>query len=136
MPRPRTIDAFGPEYEQLLLRAEAGLRTAKEFTVQFESPNVAHSLRHSCYQYMKALRTSNKRPDLTAICADWSLRVAGSALVFYRRADAADARAIRAALHLPEGFADGRAIEGTIAAENALSSHLERLAEIRARKDE
>ncbi len=136
MPRLNTLENFGPEYEQLLLRAHEALQNKPEFAIQFASNNVAASLRTRAYGYFKALRTSNSRPDLCAISTGLSMRVAGSALVFFRRENSADAIALREALGLAEGFADGGANAGVIVADNGLSSHLDHLRRIRERKEQ
>ena len=135
MPRSTDLSTYGPEYEQLLLRASAALANSSEFAVQFESGNIATSIRTRTYGYFKALRSSNTRPDLTAISSNISMRVAGSALVFFKREDAVDAIAIRRALSLPDGFASTGANEGLMVPESSLSSHLDKLNSIRERKN-
>lgn len=135
MPRKNTLDTFGPEFEQLLLRADHALRNGSpEFAVQFSSPNLAAKLRFRAYAYFRALKSSPDRPDLTAMCTDLSIRTASSALVFFRTQDSADARALRTALGLPEGFADTQRITGVIAPSSGHSANLEKLNEIRNRK--
>ena len=136
MGRSTDLTHYGPEYEQLLLRAEEGLHDKDEYTVQFASNNVATSIRTRTYGYFKALRESGKRPDLCAISTGLSMRVAGSALVFFRRENAADAVALRNALGLPDGFAEGGGNVGMVVApQSGLSSHLQKLDEIRSRKN-
>ncbi len=136
MPRKTDLKSFQPEFEQLLLRANECLHSpGAEFTLQFASSNLAASLRHRMYQYFKALRECVDRPDLTEIAQDISMRTAGSALVFFRNADALHARAIREALGLSDGFADGTDTRGVIAPQSGLSSHLQKLDEIRSRKN-
>ena len=135
MPRTPDLSSYGTEYEQLVLRADAELaKGIDEYTVQFDSPNMANSIRTRAYGYFKAIRNSATRPDLAAISTGLSMRIAGSALVFFRRENAADAVAIRAALGLAEGFADGHETTGVIAPNSGLSSHLEKLEAIRSRK--
>lgn len=134
MPRTPDLSSYGPEYEQLLLRAAEALKTKDEFAVQFDSNNVAASLRTRTYGYFKALRSCNNRPDLSAISSGLSMRIAGSALVFFRRENAADVVALRAALGLADGFNDNGENAGVIAPNSGLSSHLEKLEAIRSRK--
>lgn len=125
---------YGPEYEQLLLRVHEGLQTKAEFAVQFAEGRVAHSIQARTRAYFRALQASSDRPDLVAMCSNLSSRLAGSALVFYRREDAPDAMALRDALGLTKGFADGVDTRGVLAPDSSLSSHLDKLKEIRKRK--
>lgn len=134
MPRTPTLASYGPEYEQLILRADHELSTGREeYAVQFDTPNIARAIRTRAYGYFKALRNDGKRPDLTGICTNLSMRIAGSALVFFRCENSVDAVAIRNALKLEIGFADVET-RGVIAPESGLSTHMERLKEIRERK--
>lgn len=133
MPRSNELSDFGPEYEQLLLRVHEGLQHGTEFTIQFNSQNVADTVRSRAYAYMRALKDGT-RPDLSAIANQFSIRRAASALVFYRKSDAPDAVALREALGLADGFADGTSTTGVIAPQTGLSSHLNKLREIRERK--
>lgn len=121
---------FLPEYEQLLLRAAASLQSDNEYPIQFATPKLANSVQARFRAYVRALKSSNDRPDLTAACANISTRIAGSALVFFRREDSVDAVAIRDALGLAPGFADGADNRGVIAP----STHLDALKRIRERK--
>ena len=121
---------FNPEYEQLLLRASAALSSNSEFPVQFTTPKIANSVQARFRAYVRALKSTNDRPDLTAAAANISTRIAGSALVFFRREDSVDAMAIRDALGLAPGFADGMASSGVITP----STHLDTLKRIRERK--
>jgi NAD-specific glutamate dehydrogenase len=136
MPRKKTIDAFRPEFEQLLLRAHAHLSTgAREFTVQFASNNVSAGIRSRTYQYFAALRESKLRPDLTALCTGLSMRCAGAALVFFRSEDSIEATQLREALGLPRGFDELDSSRGVVAhAPSGLSSNLDKLESIRERK--
>lgn len=106
----KTLDSFGPEYEQLLLRAHTELNSptnvALEFTVQFADVKVSSSVQMKFREYLRVLRRSSQRPDLVAISMPISTRVAGAALVFFRRENSVDAIAIRHALGLADGFAD------------------------------
>lgn len=121
---------FAPEYEQLLLRASAALQSNSECPVQFATPRIANSVQARFRAYVRALKSSNDRPDLTAAATNISSRIAGSALVFFRREDSVDAMAIRDALGLSPGFADGSDTRGVIAP----STHLDTLKRIRERK--
>lgn len=134
MPRTPDLSSYGPEYEQLLLRAGEALNSTNEFAVQFADNNTANSIRTRTYGYFKALRSNATRPDLCAVCSGLSMRVAGSALVFFRRENSADAVALRHALGLADGFSDGNQSAGVIAPNSGLSSHLEKLEAIRSRK--
>lgn len=103
MAKSKTLRDFGPEFETLLLRADAAFRSGQsEFVVDFLDSKAAHSVRFNCYAYFKALRSDRARPDLVVACQDLSMRLAGGALVFYRSNDSNAAAAIRAALNLPK----------------------------------
>jgi len=133
MPKGKQMKDFGPEFEQMLLRVDkAMLQGVDDFPVQFGAQTIAHSLRFRIYQYFQALRASGDRPDLTAMCSGLSMRVAGSALVFYRRGEDKESEALRNALGLEKGFADGPTTPGVTVAESALTTNLEELARIRA----
>ena len=135
MPRRTDLPSFGKSYEQLLLRAHSSLSTgAEEFTVQFDSPNVAKSIRGRCYAYFKAIRSSKDRPDLAALLDGISIRTAGSALVFFRRGEELDELAIRRALGLGDGFDEIGAARGVLVPQSAHTDALEKLKSIRGRK--
>lgn len=106
MPRSNHPDDYGPEYEQLLLRAYTHLQShpGQDFTIQLEAPNVSASLKAKVYAYLRSLRKENARQDLIAMAGTLSLRCAGCAIVFFRREDSWDARALRDALGLGEDF--------------------------------
>lgn len=136
MPRTRTkpgIESFGPEYEQLLLRAVEGLKHSHEFAVQFAETSIANSVQIRYRTFVRAIKESDTRPDLAALCADLSTRTAGSALIFFRRADSADCIALREALGLSEGFAESGST-GVLAPSSPLQTNLERLQQIRVAK--
>lgn len=111
MPRSKHSADYGPEYEQLLLRAYTSLQTrpGEDYTIQLETPNVSASLKAKIYAYLRSLREENARPDLVAMAGTLSLRCAGCAVVFFRRQDSWDARALRNALGLDEDFAQDAA---------------------------
>lgn len=133
MPRKNELADFGPEFSQLLLRVDAAfLKGADEFPIQFDTQKTAHSLRFRVYSYFQALRQSGDRPDLTAMCTNLSMRVAGSALVFYRRGEDKESEALRNALGLEKGFADGPSTPGVATAPTVLHNNLSQLAAIRA----
>lgn len=130
MPRSRRPQAYGDEYEQLLLRAFTS--TSKgDFTLQLESPNAAASLRSKIYAYFTALRSSSTRADLVEMADKLSVRTAGSALVLFRAEDSWDARALRSALGLEKGFNEVGQAAGVVAPANP---HLERLKSLRSSK--
>lgn len=129
MPRSRRPTAYGPEYEQLLLRSFTESANG-DFTLQMDSPNAAASLRAKIYAYFSALRKSSPDSDSVQMCNRLSLRCAGSALVIFRSEDSWDARALRNALGLEEGFADVGGSTGVIAPS---SPNLEKLREIRSK---
>jgi hypothetical protein len=133
MPRRNALNSFGPEFEQLLLQATNALRKGQqEYAVEFSSQKACHSVKFRMYAYMKALRESADRPDLTALQTNLSLRAVSCSLYFYRSGDDLDAKAIREALNLPDGFADGPSSAGVVNPESPLSENLERLRNIRA----
>lgn len=131
--RPRTkkaLESYGPEYEQMLLHAHEHLQRGEMFEVPFATEGIATTIKMSVYRYFQALRESPKRPDLAALCAEISMRTTNNMLVFFRRGDSLDAIAIRNALGLAPGFADGSDSRGVIAP----STHLDTLKRIRERK--
>lgn len=129
MAKLRTLRDFGPEFEALLTRADAALRSGQsEFVVDFLDSKAAHSVRFNCYAYFKALRNDRARPDLVVACQDLSMRLAGGALVFYRSNDSNAAAAIRAALNLPK-IDDVLTTIAPMA--STLDGNLERLRELR-----
>jgi hypothetical protein len=135
MPRKNDLPSFGPEFEQLLLRAYDHLKAGNdEFSVDFASQTLAHNVKFRCYDYFKALRESTLRPDLVGCCTNLSMRTVGTSLHFYRKGDDAASAAIRAALSLPKDFADGPTRADILTAPTALDKNLERLAEVRASK--
>jgi hypothetical protein len=135
MPRRNALNSFGPEFEQLLLQAAKALQSGlPEYAVEFASQKSAHSVKFRMYSYMKALRESTDRPDLTALCTRISLRTVSCSLYFYRSGDDLDAKAIREALKLPEGFADGPTRAGVAAPDTPLTAHVEQLRAIRTRE--
>lgn len=128
--KPTPAD-FGPEYEQLLMRAYYGLQhQAGDFVVQFAEHKIASSVQAKFRAYVRSIKNTTMRPDLAYLIDNISTRIAGSALVFFRREDSVDAMAIRDALGLAPGFADGTASSGVIAP----STHLDTLKRIRERK--
>jgi hypothetical protein len=134
MPKGKQLADFGPEFEQLLLKIDKAMSSGvDESPIQFADHKLAHSLRFRIYQYFQALRASGDRPDLTAMCSGLSMRIAGSALVFYRRGEDKESAALRDALGLEKGFADGPSTPGVSSASTALSTNLDQLAAIRAR---
>jgi hypothetical protein len=101
--------------------------------VQFESPNIAMSMRGRTYAFFKAVRASKDRPDLAGIITGLSLRVAGSALVFFRDEDALDRVRWRNALGLVDGWDDAGASTGVVAPTSGQTDALDRLRAIRNR---
>jgi len=133
MVKKRTLLDFGPEFEALLTRAHSALSAGQpEFTVQFDAPEIAHSVRFNTYAYFKALRNSSDRPDLTAMCQSISMRLASSAVVFYRSIDSNAAAAIRDALKLPRMDSG---VSASVAPPSGLDGNLERLRAMRDRSD-
>jgi hypothetical protein len=133
MAKKRSLLDFGREFEALLTRAHSALASGQsEFTVQFDSPEIAHSVRFNTYAYFKALRNSADRPDLTAMCQSISMRLASSAVVFYRSIDSNAAMAIRTALQLPS---TDSGVSISTAPASGLDGNLDRLRAIRERSD-
>lgn len=131
MAKAKQLRDFGPEFEALLTRADAALRSGQtEFIVDFMNAKAAHSVRFNCYAYFKALRLSSSRPDLIVACQDLSMRLAGGSLVFYRSNDSTAAAAIRDALNLPK--IDNGATTFS-PRPSTLDGNLERLREMRER---
>jgi len=133
MPKGKELSDFGPEFQQMLLRVDkAFLAGADEFPIDFATHKLAHALRFRIYSYFNALRVCGDRPDLTAMCTNLSMRIAGTALVFYRKGEDKESEALRNALGLEKGFADGPTTHGVAAPSTALSGYLEQLAQLRA----
>jgi hypothetical protein len=131
----KSFEDYGPEYEQLLLRANDGLKSARDYAVQFATIQIADSIQARFRAYVRALKQSPSRPDLVALASNLSTRTASAALVFYRREDSVDAIAIREALGLERGFADTSG-SGVIAPQSGQTDALGRLHQLRARKNE
>jgi hypothetical protein len=131
--KQRTLLDFSPEFEALLTRAHSSLSAGQsEFTVQFDTPEVAHSVRFNTYAYFKALRNCSDRPDLTAMCQSISMRLASSALVFYRSIDSGAAEAIRNALQLPRMDSG---VSASVTPSSGLDGNLSRLRAMRERSE-
>ena len=99
MPRSRRPTHYGPEYEQLLLRAFA------ERGLSFDLPSPAHclSFRGKVYSYFKALHTANTRPDLIAMADALSLSCSGPTFSIYPVEDSWDNCLLREVLDLQKG---------------------------------
>jgi len=107
MPRSTRPQAYGPEYEQLLLTAHAAAtRTGSWLCPMAQGPSHAHALKRKVHAYFAALRKAGDRPELIAQADRLSLRVTGPALEFFLREDSWDSVAIREVLGLPKGFAE------------------------------
>ena len=94
MPRTTRPAAYGPEYEQLLLRAFAEER----LTVPLPSEGHAKALRSKLYVYFTALRRDGTRPDLVAKADAVALNVTDNVLTISLAKDSWDNAAIRDAL--------------------------------------
>ena len=128
MPRGTQLKDFGPEFEEILCRADKAMQSGREeFSVDFAQQKIADALRFRIYKYFKALRSCSDRPDLTAMCTDLSMRVVGCTLHFYRRGDDKDAAALRDALGMDRS--------APIATPSTLDSNRELLRQIRQLKD-
>ena len=128
MPRGTQLKDFGPEFEEILRRADKAMQSGREeFSVDFAQQKIADALRFRIYKYFKALRSCSDRPDLTAMCTDLSMRVVGCTLHFYRRGDDKDAAALRDALGMDRS--------SPIATPSTLDSNRELLRQIRQSKD-
>ena len=136
MPRSNKLESFGPAYEQLLLRAYNKIFVEKEeeFTIQLPNPKVANSIRMRMYTFFRVLDKSGTRPDLSFQCKYLSMRLAGSALIFYHVNEDVESKILREALGLAPGFDEGLDTRGVLAPESGHSSNLDRLREIRDRK--
>jgi hypothetical protein len=135
MPRTTSLNRFGDEYEQALLRADLVLSSGQsEYSIQFDTPNIAMSMRGRMYAYFKAIRQSTDRPDLAGLCSRMSLRRAGCALVFFREENALDRERLRKALGLAPGFNDTGASTGVVAPQSSHTDALEQLKRIRSNK--
>jgi hypothetical protein len=128
MPRSTQLSDFGPEFEELLRRADKAITSGREeFSLDFAEQKIAHSLRFRILKYFKALRSCGDRPDLTAIAEPLAVRVTGCTLHFYRRGDDKDAAALRDALGIDR--------QTPTTTPSILDSNLELLRQIRQTKD-
>ena len=135
MPRKTDLQSFGQSYEQLLLRASEALRSGQpDYAVQFESPNIALSIRGRTYAYFKALRGSKERHDLVPLLDGLSIRCAGSAMVFFRRGEELDEMAIRRALGIEDAIGNGGDSRGLVVPQTSHKDALDKLKRIRERK--
>lgn len=136
MPRSNKIEAFGPEFEQLLLRAynEIFVNKKEEWAVQFPNPKISNRIRMRMYTYFRVISQKGGRPDLAFQCKYLSMRLAGNALVFYHINEDVESRALREALGLQKGFADTGGTDGILAPQSAHTDALARLKRIRATK--
>lgn len=130
MPRSTVPAIYGPEYEQLLLRAydQGGLE------ITLESEKHATSFRGKVYSYFKALRTDGSRPDLIAKSQAISLTVEGRVFKAFPSADSWDAVAIREALGLQKQSSLTPPL-ATGAARTALQEKLLELRGLREKKE-
>ena len=128
MPRTTRADAYGPEYEQMILLAMAA---EEEKAFHFASVSLARSIKSKVYAYWRALRSEGLRPDLIEKVNLLSLRVDGSCLVIFRREDAWDAKLLRESMGLEKGFAEVLT-PGILVARSPVEVMQERLAELRA----
>lgn len=137
MPRSDRSASYGPEYEALLLRAHAACTcsVSKVYEMPLTTPSMASSIKSKIYAYFKSLRREGLRPDLIQLADQLSLRVSGTSLEFFLRADSWDAVAIRQALGLVDGFADLGSESGIVSAPAGRSeSAKEKLEAIRRRE--
>lgn len=135
MPRSTRPAVYGPEYEQLLLTAFKESFN-KPYRFQLQSTAIVSALVKKNYAYWNALRKEASRPDLVGMCDKLSMRPEGDFIVFFRRADAWDAVALRAAMGLEKGFSDlGLQSQTVPMSASATDAALGKLQEIRARKD-
>ena len=97
---PSRAHQYGPEFEQLTLTAFRNL----PFRLPLETVNKAKIMRARVYGYWRALREEDLRLDLVEMADTLAVGQEGSTLVFTLKVDSWEARAIRAALGLVEGF--------------------------------
>lgn len=94
MPRTTRPAAYGPEYEQLLLKAF----TQGRLLLSLPSEQHAKAMRSKLYVYFTALRRNATRPDLIAKADAVALSVSGAVLCLSLACDSWDAVAIRESL--------------------------------------
>ena len=123
MPRTNRPTAYGQEYRVAVTEAFASTTDGQSWTLQLPDQNTANSLRAKFYAYFNAVRTNEPHTDVARMVDVLSLRVAGSALVFFRSSDSWDARALRDAMGL------SKPPEAPVS-----NPHLEKLKEIRRSK--
>lgn len=129
-------DLFGPEYEQLLLRAFAA---DKELLLEFGNAKTARGMRARVYSYFKMLRHENLRLDLIEKAADLKICIKGTSLCIFHKVQSWDSKMLRASLGLPEDWNGGRdrslgLTDSIIDADSGQKKLLEKLEEIRAAK--
>lgn len=105
MPRSTLPAHYGPEFEQLLLRAYEPVTGPGSGGLSFDlpSPERAIALRNKVYAYFKSLRTANTRPDLIQKSTALTMSCSGSTLSIYRVEDSVDNVFLRGALGLDKG---------------------------------
>ena len=129
----RTVSPYGPEYEQLLLRAFADL----PFSLPVKNSGLATAMRAKVYGYFRQLREENLCLDLIEMADSITICREGATLIFKWKKDMWDAQLLREALDLPEDF-DTKATAGDgkeFRAPDILGTRLTKQLElIRARK--
>ena len=131
MPRSR-VNPYGPEYEQLLLTAFAGL----PYEFPLADHGQANLFKAKFYGYFRALRQENLRLDLIEMADSLTLSVRDHVLIIKLKSQMWDAIAIRQQLGLQDGFdTHGTAIGNELQVPDLLGSRLlKQLQLIRERK--
>lgn len=131
MPRTTDLRKYPPEFEHLLQRAATGM-------VEFTFPTSAKAMRfrHRFYAYMKLLRDTNARPDLTKQAIAVGIRMSEDrcSLSIGPEHDSWEGELIRGVLGFERGAPTAVVLQQQEAAATAHAGHLRKLAEIRARK--
>lgn len=123
MPAPSSLSLYSPDYAQLLLCASDALPD-RPFRVTLDSPQKAMALRRHLYGYFKALRAEGDEAMIARANA-LTLTVEGSSLLFVKRQETWEVRAIRGAIESALGIPPPSPL--TVATQQ----HLDRLHEIR-----
>lgn len=109
MPLSKNPSSYPPEYEEVLTRAYNHLIAhGGDYVLKCASSKTSHWLKSKLYGYFAALRSHDARPDLIGMADFVSMRCEESNLIIYKRSDSRDARALRDAMGLEDGFADSR----------------------------
>jgi hypothetical protein len=128
---------YGPEYEELLIRAYEVTLTETEYTLHLKDHATAVTLQQKVYGYFRSLRLEGLRPDLVQRCELLSMHIVGNDLEFFRRANSWDAKLLREQLGLDDDFAAVNALPlgSNPIQRNPQENLVEKLTKVRAERE-